>query len=113
MRRELGDENSHFASGEELPGTVGVAANVFRLIGPSIDDTDPLRRFREDTDRGRSFIGDAGVGAVVIFLDHRTYTNPLARWVSLRNRNSYPTLRPFFFFDSYRWTVHSLTTDLP
>jgi len=70
IRRQLGEENSHFGSEGGLADFVGVAAaNVCRRRGPSEDDTESLRRCRDDTDRGRSCIDNT-------FLVHRTWIIP-------------------------------------
>jgi len=80
--RELGDENSHFGSGAGVGGGgIGVAVKVFRRVGPSMEETDPLRRLRADMERGRSFTGDGDAGAgELIFLVQRTETNPLVAY---------------------------------
>jgi hypothetical protein len=43
IRRQLGEENSHFGSEGGFADFVGVAANVCRRRGPSEDDTESLR----------------------------------------------------------------------
>jgi len=117
IRRTLGEENSHFGS----LGTAGFcgdeAANVFRLLGASEEETELLRRSREDVmEVGREDVMEVGRLCTfgVNFLVHRTYacppfpSRPFNKYV--RNRNSYPTLYPFRF-DSYRCTVHTLVID--
>lgn len=105
IRRTLGEENSHFGS-FEMTGFCGdEEGSVFRLLGASEEETELLRRSREDVMEVGRLCTTLGVN----FLVHRTYAYPPFPSrpfnSSVRNRNSYPTLYPFRF-DSYRFPIN-------
>ena len=64
IRRIFGEENSHFGS----LGDFDWEGKVFRLLDPSVEDTEPLRRCRDDTEDGRSCMVDDDAS----FFVHRT-----------------------------------------
>jgi|SRR5277367_2998577 len=91
IRRTLGEENSHFGSIRTAGFCGDEAGNVFRLLGASEEDTELLRRSREEVmEVGR--LCTLGVN----FRVHRTYPYPPLPGrpfnKSVRKRNSYPTL---------------------